>query len=122
MILSQNLWNNSLIVTSDSRTFNDSLFKKGVAFVNDLIDNIGSVKNVKSYKIMSAGKELKPTDFLGWYGILNAVPKEWKMSVRNCCECERDQNVLQHINCGFSVDKTFKLIKLLKTKDKYLHK
>ena len=40
MILSQSLWNNSIIVTSDSRTlFNDSLFKKGVAFVNDLIDD-----------------------------------------------------------------------------------
>ena len=46
------------------------------------------------------------------------------MSVRSCSECERDQNVLQHINqnvlqhinCGFSVDKTFKHIELLKTK------
>ena len=38
------------------------------------------------------------------------------MSVRNCSECERDQNVLQQINCGFSVDKTFKRIEVLKTK------
>ena len=46
MILSQSLWNNSLIVTSDSITFfNDSLFKKGVAFVNDLIDDLGNVKS-----------------------------------------------------------------------------
>ena len=41
------------------------------------------------------------------------------MSVRNCSDCERDQNVLQHINCGFSVDKTFKHIEMLKTKDIY---
>ena len=34
-------------------------------------------------------------------------------------DCERDQNVLQHINCGFSVDKTFKHIEMLKTKDIY---
>ena len=117
MILSQSLWNNSLIVTSDSITlFNDSLFKKRVAFVNDLIDDLG---NVKSWEAVSAETGMKPTDFLGWYGILNAVPKEWKMSVRNCSDCERDQNVLQHINCGFSVDKTFKHIEMLKTKDIY---
>ena len=96
--------------------FNDSLFKKGVAFVYDLIDDLG---NVKSWEAVSAEKRMKPTDFLGWYGILNAVAKEWKMSVSNCSDCERDQNVLQHINCGFSVDKTFKHIEMLKTKDTY---
>ena len=41
------------------------------------------------------------------------------MSVRNCSECGKDQNVLQHFNCGFSVDKTFKHIEVLKTKDTY---
>ena len=81
------------MVTSDSRTlFNDSRFIKGVGFINYLIDDLG---NVKSWEIVQAEKELKPTDFPGWYGILNAVPKEWKLSVRNCYECERD--VLQHI-------------------------
>ena len=102
---------------SDSRTlFNDSLFKKGVAFVNDLIDDLG---NVKSWEAVSAEKGMKPTDVFGWYDTLNAVSKEWKMLVRNCSDCERDQNVLQHINCGFSVDKTFKHIEMLKTKDIY---
>ena len=63
MILSQSLWNNSLIVTSNSRTlFDDSLFKKGVAFVNYLTDELG---NVKSWEAVSAEKELKPTHFLG---------------------------------------------------------
>ena len=38
---------------------------------------------------------------------------------KNCSDCERHQNVLQHINCGFSVDKTFKHIEMLKTKDIY---
>ena len=86
------MWNNSLIVISDSRTLlKDSLFKKGVAFVNDLIDDLG---NAKFWEAVSAEKGLKPTDFSEWYGILNAVPKEWRMSVRNCSECERDQNVL----------------------------
>ena len=80
MILSQSLWNDSLIVASDSRTlFHDSLFKQGVAFVNDLIDDLG---NVKSWEVISAETELKPTDFLGWCGILNAVTKQWKMLVR----------------------------------------
>ena len=97
------------INTLDSRTlFNESLIKKGVAFVNDLIDDLG---NVKSAEAVSAGKGLKSTEFLAWYGILNAVPKEWKMLVRNCSECERDQNVLQHINCGFSVDKPSSILK-----------
>ena len=65
MILSQSLWNNSLMVTSESRTLlNDSLLKKGVAFVKDLKDDLS---NVKSWKIVSAEKELKRTDFLGWY-------------------------------------------------------
>ena len=41
------------------------------------------------------------------------------MSVKNRSESERDQNVLKHINCGFSVDKTFKHIEVLKTKDIY---
>ena len=90
--------------------------RKELLFVNDLIDDLG---NVKSRKAVSAEKGMKPTDFLGWYGILNAVPKEWKMSVRNCSDCERDQNVLQHINCGFSVNKTLKQIEMLTTKDIY---
>ena len=96
--------------------FNDSLFKNGVTLVNDLIDELG---NVKSWETLLAEKELKPTDFLGLYGILNAIPKESKMSVRNCSECERDQNVLQHTNCGFLVDKAFKHTEMLKTKDIY---
>ena len=101
IILSQSLWNNSLIVTSDSGTlFNDSLFKNGVALVIDLIDDLG---NVKSWKAVTAEKGLQPTDFLGWYGILNTVPKEWKMSVRNCSECER-------IKMFCSINKTSDLI------------
>ena len=63
MILFHCLWDNSLTVTSDSRTlFNDSLFKKGVAFVNDSIDDLG---NVKFWEAVSAEKGIKPTAFLG---------------------------------------------------------
>ena len=36
-----------------------------------------------------------------------------------CSECERDQNALQHINCGFLIDIAFKRIEVLKTKDIY---
>ena len=46
MILSQSVWNNSLIAASDSRTLlNDSLSKKGVVFVNHLIDDLVNVKS-----------------------------------------------------------------------------
>ena len=58
MILCQSLWNNSLIITSDSRTlFNDSLFKKGVAFLNDLVDDLGKILgNIISRKGIEANR------------------------------------------------------------------
>ena len=64
---------------------------------------------------------MNPTEFLGWYGILNAIPKEWKMSVKNCgmYMCERNQHVLHCTYCGFTVEKIFKHISCWKTKDIY---
>ena len=117
MVLSQSLWNNSFILAANSKTlFNLSLFKKEVVFVNDLVDDSG---NVKPWETLSEEKELNPTDFFGWYGILNAVLKEWKMSVKNCSMCERDQHVLQDTYCGFTVEKIFKHISCWKTEDIY---
>ena len=114
MILSQSLWNNLFILTANSKAlFNLSLFKKGVVFVNDSVDDSG---NVKPWETFSAEKELNPTDFLGWCCILNAIFKEWKMSVKNCSMCERDQHVPQGTYCGFSVYKIFKHISCWKTK------
>ena len=62
MILSQSLWDNSFIFTADSKTlFNLSLFKTGVVFVNDLVDDSG---NIKPWETLSAEKELIRQIFL----------------------------------------------------------
>ena len=92
------------------------MFKKGVVFVNDLVDDSG---NIKPWETLSAEKELNPTDFLGWYDILNAIPKEWGMSVKNCGMYERDQHVLQDTYCGLTFEKIFKHISCWKVKDIY---
>ena len=76
-------------------------------------------KDIYDICVCTKFRELNPTSFLGWYGILNAIPKEWKMSVKNCGMCERDQHVLQDTYCGFTVEKIFKHISCWKTKDIY---
>ena len=113
MILSQSLWNNSFIFTANSKKIYLSLFKKGVVFVNDIVDGSG---NIKLWESLSAEKELNPTDFLSWYGILNAIPKEWKMSVKNCGMCERNQHVLQNTYCGFTVENSSSILAVGKRK------
>ena len=68
MILSQSLRNKSLIVTSDSRPmFNDSLFKKGVAFVNDLIDYYWDLIDYYWDKILGSSVGRKETELMVWH-------------------------------------------------------
>ena len=114
--LNRHAYNTFIFTATSKRLFNLSLFKKGVIFVNDSIDDSG---NVKLWETLSAEKELNPTDFLAWYGILNAIPKELKMSVKNCGMCERDQHILYDTYCGFTVEKVFKHISCWKTTDIY---
>ena len=55
------------------------LSSKGVKTLKDVIDGEG---NSWKWEYMSDKYQLKPVDFLSWYGLLNSIPKQWKKKLQ----------------------------------------
>ena len=70
-IMGQCLWDNSLILKQNSPIFGRQLVCKGMDFVHDVVSGDG---RVYSWHIISPKFQLKPTEFLKWYGLVNAIP------------------------------------------------
>ena len=74
-IMRQCLWDNSHILKQNSPIFYKQLLCKGMNFVSDMVSGDG---RVYSWDIISPKLQLKPTEFLKWYGLINAIPSQWK--------------------------------------------
>lgn len=79
MILSQPIWNNSLILIDNKPVFYHHWVQGGIAFINDLLDEEGKFYTydyfVNTFNIKA--------NFLEFYGILVAIKKQWKQCLRN---------------------------------------
>ena len=70
-IMGQWLWDTSHILKQNSPIFDKQLVGKGMNFVSDVVSEYG---RVYSWDIISTKFQLKPIEFLKWYGLINAIP------------------------------------------------
>ena len=79
---------NNLIKINNKHIFKKTWVKKGIFFVNELIDENG---NIYSKQTLCEKYNL-PVTFLEYYGIIAAIPIEWKNTVKGC-------NKLENVSC-----------------------
>ena len=79
-IMGQGLWDNSHILKQNSPIFDKQLVCKGMNFVSDLVSGEGQGH---SWDTISSKFRLKPTEFLKWYGLFNAIPSQWKKKIQD---------------------------------------
>ena len=79
-IMGQWLWDNSHILKQNSPIFDKQLMGKGMNFVTDVVSADG---RVYSWDIISAKFQFKPIEFLKWYGLINAIPSQWKKKTQD---------------------------------------
>ena len=78
-IMSQHLWDNAFILRQNSPIYDPYLSSRGIKTLKDVIDSEG---NNRKWEYMSDKYQLKPVDFLSWYGLLNSIPKQWKKKLQ----------------------------------------
>ena len=76
----QCLWDNSHILKQNSPIFDKQLVCKGMNFVSDVVSGDGQVY---LWDIISPKFQLKPTEFLKWYGLINAILAQWKRKIQD---------------------------------------
>ena len=79
MILSQPIWNNSLILIDNKPVFYHHWVQGGIAFINDLLDEEGKFY---TYDYFINTFNIK-TNFLEFYGVLISIKKQWIQCLRN---------------------------------------
>ena len=78
--MGQWLWDHSHILKQNSPIFDKQLVGKGMNFVSDVVSGDG---RVYSWDIISAKFQPKPIEFLKWYGLINAIPSQWKKKIQD---------------------------------------
>ena len=79
VILSQPIFLNNDIKINNKKVFRRKWIENGIFFINDLIDNNGSIYNFESFK-RKYNLNINILDFLG---IKAAIPNEWKNKIKN---------------------------------------
>ena len=78
-IMSQHLWDNAFTLRQNSPIYDPYLSSREIKTLKDVIDSEG---NNRKWEYMSDKYQLKPVDFLSWYGLLNSIPKQWKKKLQ----------------------------------------
>ena len=73
-------WDNSHILKQNSPILDKQLVGKGMNFVSDVVSGDG---RVYSWDNISTKFQLKPIEFLKWYGLINAIPFQWKKKIQD---------------------------------------
>ncbi|CAG2244444.1 unnamed protein product [Mytilus edulis] len=92
-ILSQPLFLNENIMIDGKTAFYKSWIQNNVFFINDLIKENGEFYNydefIRNYNIK--------TTFLEFYGLILALPKEWKNIIHSQMRFENDMKIIKYI-------------------------
>ena len=83
-ILSQPLWLNNNIKINNKTIIKPSWIKNDIFFVNDLIDETGNFLPYEEF----VRKFPVNTNILDFYGLLSAIPREWKIKLKDCNKLE----------------------------------
>ena len=78
--ISEIFWNNENILVEGKSVCYNNWIKKGIVYIHNLIDNNGKFMSYASF----ISKYSISTDFVTYFGIINAIPKEWKDFIRAC--------------------------------------
>ena len=83
-ILSQPLWLNNNIKINNKTIIKHSWIKNDIFFVNDLINETGNFLSYEEF----VRKFPVNTNILDFYGLLSAIPREWKIKLKDCNKLE----------------------------------
>ena len=75
-ILLQPIWNNKYIKINNHPIFFKYIYSKGFMFVGDLLSE-GKIISFEE----AVRKGVDKKYFLHWFGIINAIPREWKNNI-----------------------------------------
>ena len=78
-ILSEPLYYNNKIKINNQKIFYKELCKKEIFFINDLIDDNGSIL---PFHVIKAKLNLN-VPFITYFSLVNAIPKCWKTQIKN---------------------------------------
>ena len=102
-ILRQPLWLNNDILINKQRICKTSWIKKGVFFIDDLIDAQGNFLSLTNFQ----EKFELQTNFLTYNGIISAIPRGWRELIKNFPKDEIRDSYIAKIKNTTKVSKNF---------------
>ena len=78
-IFDQHLWNNKYITKNHEPVCHQTFLELGLNTIHDLLDDNGQLEK---WNFISNKFGSHPCDFLTWYGLINSIPKDWKIQVK----------------------------------------
>ena len=104
-MLSQNLWNNAFITSTNKPLYSKTLSDKGVNSISDLTSLDG---NFISFDLLSSKFDLTVNEFLPWYGVIQNIPANWKIILkRNTPEQQSNIDKIKHFSSGIFINGSF---------------
>ena len=83
-IMAQPIWLNDMIKIDNKYVFKQTWISNGIFFINDLIDEHGTFYNQQTV----CEKYNLNINFLEYYGLIAAIPPDWKNKLRDCNKME----------------------------------
>ena len=77
--LDQHLWNNKYVTKNNEPVYHQTFLELGWNTIHYLLDENGQLGK---WNFISNKFGLRPCDFLTWYGLINSIPKDWIIQVR----------------------------------------
>ena len=87
------LWYDPHIVVGHDRIFWKSWDEAGIRFVNDLLNDEGQFLSLEEIN----RKTYIKINFLNYYGLLQAIPKEWKQKIKNMGNKIEEVQINKHL-------------------------
>jgi len=116
-VVDQIIWNNRNIVIHGKSLFEKHLFTKGIVKIGDLLSDTG--KFLESPKVLEAN--LSPIQYFKLIGIVDAIPKEWRLIIKESHIQHQQLYPQQHLDTVYIyIDETKS--DLLKASSKLLYK
>jgi len=94
-ILNQSIWYNSHIKVGKKLVFNKRLYQAGIRYIKDIVRKDKFLTTRELYELYHV-----EVSFLEYGGIINSIPKSWKVSIKN------SYDLMDQYEYQFYLDKT----------------
>ena len=78
-IINQSVWSNNFILGEGNSMFYPSLRRKGLLFIRDLLDEIGSFLN---WSISKEKFSLRNEDYMNWMSVIQSILTSWRKEMK----------------------------------------